>query len=283
MKKGLIFILFLLLYTSCTGFKPKAIGNINEIIVCADDEVWSEMEEVLREVLEKELKTPQPEKVFYLTRINPLNFADYQRFRHIVLLGILDSNGKISNYIESQLDNKTKSAVREGRYFYSIKRDEFAREQLIMYLVANDLTELKVRVIENKGLIFNQFNNALDKKVIQSMFGKTENMELSDRFFKSYGWTLRMQPDYIIAKEDSENNFVWLRRFEPDRMISVNWQDSKDGSELDENWAIERRVYIGKTYLDGMKIVDGYTKIEPIKAVNDFETSNFGNNSELIN
>ena len=75
-----------------------------------------------------------------------------------------------------------------------------------------------------------------------------------------------MQPDYIIAKEDAEENFVWLRRFSPDvdRMISVYWQDSKDGGELDENWAVERRTFIGEKYLDSMKIVEGYTKIEKI-------------------
>jgi hypothetical protein len=210
------------------------------------------------------LITPQPEKIFYLTRINPLNFKEYRKFRHIILLGTLNSNGKFSNYIKGILDEKQKKDIREGRYFYFIKHNEFSLEQTILILVANNVEELKENIVENKGFIFNQFNRALDTYVINSMFGRKENMELSNKLYKSYGWTFRMQPDYIIAKEVKEGKFLWLRRFDPDRMISIYWKDSNDGSELNEIWAFERRILVGKNYLNNMKMVEGYTKIEKI-------------------
>ncbi len=208
--------------------------------------------------------TPQPEKIFYLTRINPLNLEEYRKFRHIILLGTLNSNGKFSNYIKGILDEKQKKDIREGRYFYFIKHNEFSLEQTILILVANNVEELKENIVENKGFIFNQFNRALDTYVINSMFGRKENMELSNKLYKSYGWTFRMQPDYIIAKEVKEGNFLWLRRFDPDRMILIYWKDSNDGSELNEKWAFERRILVGKNYLNNMKMVEGYTKIEKI-------------------
>ena len=260
-KEGLLCII-ILFFIGCVDLRSRAVGDPNEIIVCADLEVWEETENILEVIFEKELKTPQPEKIFYLTKISPLQFVDYQKFRHIILLGTLNGNGKISNYIKSLLDDRMKNGMREGRYFYLIKKDEFSIGQLMMILVAENLSILKGKISENKRFIFNQFDNAVNRSITRSMFGIKENKKLEDKLFKTYGWTLRMQPNYIIAKEDSEGNFVWLRRFNPDRMISVYWKDSKDGDELDENWAVERRAFIGKKYLDGMKINEDYTKTE---------------------
>ena len=260
-KKGLLCII-ILFFIGCVDLRSRAVGDLNEIIVCADLEVLEETENILEVIFEKELKTPQPEKIFYLTKINPLQFVDYQKFRHIILLGTLNGNGEISNYIKSLLDDRMKNGMREGRYFYLIKKDEFSIGQLMIILVAENLSILKKKISDNKGFIFNQFDNAINRSVTRSMFGIKENKKLEDKLFKTYGWTLRMQPDYIIAKEDSGGNFVWLRRFNPDRMISVYWKDSEDGDELDENWAVERRAFIGKKYLDGMKINEDYTKTE---------------------
>ncbi len=260
-KKGLLFFVLLLLF-GCTDWNKKAVGNLNEIIVCTDAVIWEETEDLLRDIIEKELITPQNEKIFNLIKIEPLNFSNYNNHRHIILLGTLDSNGKFPEYIEAVLDADMKNAVIDGKYYYVIKKDEFVRNQLLMVLAAADLSVLKEKISENRAFIFNQFDNIIDKNVEQSMFGRKENTKLEKKLYETYGWTMRMQPDMVVAKEDKD--FVWFRRFNPDRMISVYWKDSADGSELDEEWAMEKREFIGKEYLDKMETVHDFTNMENI-------------------
>ena len=263
-KKIFIYLFIGILFSGCIRSKPGAVGDPREIIVCADQEVFRQVEEALKSVLERELITPQPEKVFYVKKIDPGNLPLYKKHRHQILIGTFDSNGICSMKIKEMLNDNIETSMREGKYFSFVENGKDALGQLRMFLMANNIDELKQKIAENSGFIFNQFNNALNKSSARRMFGQMENVELEERLFKSYKWTMRMQPDYLVTKEDSANNFIWLRRFQPDRMIAVHWKESEDGFELDENWTVETRKFLGKEYLLGMEIVEGYTKFERV-------------------
>ena len=260
-KRCIIFLISLL-FIGCTDLNKRAVGELNEIIICTDINIWEETEDLLKEIFEQELITPQNEKIFNVIIINPLQFSDYSNRKHIILLGTLDENGNFPEYIEDLLDSEMKKTIVDNRYFYDIKKDEFARGQLLMILASKNLSRLKEEITNNKAFIFNQFNNVINRSVTRSMFGKKENTKLEKKLYETYGWTLRIQPDFIVASE--KNNFVWLRRFNPERMVSVYWEDYESGNEPDENWALEKRVFLGKNFLDGMKIVEDYTKTEKV-------------------
>ena len=71
-----IFLLFrymhsiYLFYISCDSSNKPAKGFEDEIFVVADSVEYEELIESLQSVFEKEIFTPQPEKLFTLKRIN---------------------------------------------------------------------------------------------------------------------------------------------------------------------------------------------------------------------
>ncbi|MCK4966831.1 DUF4837 family protein [bacterium] len=258
-----LFVLFLL--TGCIETRPGAIGDPSEILVFADREILWETEEVLKSVLEKEIITPQPETVFHVKKMNPLNLELYKKHRHLILMGIFNSDGICSRKINEILDVSILKSMKEGKYFYYVERDKDAYGQIRMFLMANNADELKEKIHKKSGFIFYQFDNALNKSSAKIMFSKMENVELEKELYEKYGWTMRMQPDYRIVKEDSLNGFILLRRlFKPDRMIGVHWKTSADGKEINENWVVETRKFLGKTYMFNMELNDEYTKFERV-------------------
>ena len=67
MKRTLLFFIILLLF-GCEKRIKRAGGGMKEIIVCADIEIWEETGNLLKEIFEKKLITPQNEKVFNLIK-----------------------------------------------------------------------------------------------------------------------------------------------------------------------------------------------------------------------
>jgi len=62
---------------------------------------------------------------------------------------------------------------------------------------------------------------------------------------------MRVQHDYYVAVDSSELNYVWLRRFNPQRWISVYWEPVKDPSVLSKQWMLEKRHGIIRSFYDG--------------------------------
>lgn len=65
-----------------------------------------------------------------------------------------------------------------------------------------------------------------------------------------------------MVERDEDNNIVWLRCLDPDRFLIVHWVPSKDGRELTNEWVINKRNWIGSTYVDSMEIEEKFLTIE---------------------
>ena len=215
--------------SSCTSKKP-AKGFEDEIYVVADSAEYEQMRTSLQTVLEKEISTPQPEKLFTLKRVNLSRLDDNKRDKNLIISAPLNSGSLTSDYINAVVDSSVKSKLETDSSFIVYKYDLWARGQLVVVLAAPDMKELNSKILRNSDNLLYAFQKESDKRLYENLYNpKYERKKIEGEFLKDYGWIIYVQADYVPAINDSINKFVWLRRApgtDMERWIFVFWIDN---------------------------------------------------------
>ncbi len=269
MKKTLPLLLLLAfaLITGCQS-KREAIGKEDEIIVVADSANYLQLEPALLTVFSRIIYTPQDEILFKLRRIRYEDFPQFKKFKNIIVVSPLNTNTATTKYIKSILDSNVTKLVEEGKEFSFIKKDVWARHQLMVILTAPTIEELNRKILaENENLLY-YFRKASDERLKAKLFKpEYEKKKIAAQLLKEHGWTMYIQPDYWLAKDDSVNNFVWLRRApntDIERWIFVKWWDNASPESLTRNSAYSLRNEITKKYyvVDSSFVTGGKAYVE---------------------
>lgn len=230
------------LLAGCTK-KPIGAGAETGLFVVSDSENWQAMESTLREVFENVIMTPQPEKVFEVHWVSPENFNQYATRGNIVILGLLDSEGEINTKVSGMLSADVKNKVIDGSAFVFPKENPWADRQLLVVLAGTSADGLRAKMLENREYLYGLFEKKLLEETAEKMFSQLEQHELEDTLLEKYGWTLRIQHDYILNIDRQQNRFVMLRRSLPgrERWLFVHWIERADASMITEEWALQTR------------------------------------------
>jgi nitrate reductase NapAB chaperone NapD len=232
MKKFfLILIIFSLAFLfGCELTKKPAKGFEDEIIVVADSLEYEKIQQSLQSVFEKEILTPQPEKLFTLKRINLSQLDNNKRVKNLILAAPLNSGSKTSDYIKSVIDSSVKAKLETDSNFVVYKYDLWAKGQLVVVLSAPDMKDLNEKIIKNSENLLYAFQKESDQRLIENLYNPTyERKNIEGKFLKDYGWVIYVQADYAIAINNPKENFVWLRRSpgsDMERWIFVYWIDN---------------------------------------------------------
>lgn len=199
------FIIFLIL-SACdhseNSTKPAHSGAPGEIIVISSDDLWNDgVDSLIQEVFQYYLPMlPQPEAAFTILHYTPAQFSMIlERHRNIITVK-LDPNLPI------------------GQAKFTLLKDKWAKEQLVLEIVANSINEIGELLRKN------------GKDVIATINGK-ENDRLSWLFSsypakpamgivkKKFDIGLIFPQGFKIAKDSTD--FLWLKR-EKSRNLSGN-------------------------------------------------------------
>lgn len=246
-----IFSVVLMIVASSCGFKREALGSQNKIIVIADSTLWLQIEEDVRDALEQALYTPQPEPIFTVTHRPPESLNKLTRFPNLLILGTLESEGRMGDIINRVLSDASLQRVEEDSAFLFSKKDPWARNQMLAVAVANDRQNLQEQFLEHGDKVFDLFDAYTRTLVFRSLFNQFEQKNIETRLMREHGWTMRIQHDYFLAVDSTDMRFVWLRRFNPQRWISVYWEPTEDPSKLSKEWILEKRRRIGEEIYQG--------------------------------
>ncbi|MFQ6674481.1 MAG: DUF4837 family protein, partial [Fidelibacterota bacterium] len=94
------------------------------------------------------------------------------------------------------------------------------------------------------------------------IFKNMEQKKLSERLLEDYGWTMRIQHDWVMIREQPDKNTVWLGRSFPYRWISVYWVDHPPVKRLDSQVVIQAvRDYPHAVY-DNINFTPYYERVE---------------------
>ena len=238
--------------------KKVGWGADAEIFVLADSTIWRTAEPVVRETFERPLVTPQRETVFTVIH---KDFHNFMRYKNLVFLATLDDSGTVSDAVKSILKPEQIEKVKSGDYLF-VKKDEWASDQFIMFLVSNRETELIQKINENKNYLFNLYDNYWTEVRAEFFVRGAAEKEMEKRLLNKYGWMLRIQDDFQIEIEDSTENFVMLYKSFPEQWISIKWIDTDDPSLITKEWCIKKRNEIGEKYYRGDQVEEKFE--EPV-------------------
>jgi hypothetical protein len=247
---------FLLFFAvACHHRRSSAIGGDDQIIVFADSSEWRSCGASLRAVLERIIRTPQPETEFYIQHEPMAVFNSYEKYKYIVLLGVLDSKGDVSRTIQGLLAADAEKAVRSGEYFYFIKENEWAEGQTVILLFSKDTSTMNQALYGRGGEIFQIVDTHKTELVSGLLYGSVPgNVNFDKEFFQKNGWQMRMLPDYKIV--DTRPDYVrWhTGAASSQRWISVYWKPCRSRREADSvithRWMTDMRSLLGHWFAD---------------------------------
>ena len=230
MKKFLILIpLLSLILISCDTKKP-AKGFEDEIIVIADSIEYNEMLGSLQSVFEKEIYTPQPEKLFTLKRKSVASLNNNDRYKNIIIAAPLNSGSRTSDYIKSIVDSTVESKLANDSSFIAYKENLWAKNQMVAVISANTMKELNEKILQNSDNLLYTFQKKSDERLYENLYNPTyEKKDIEGKFLKDYGWVIYVQADFVLALDKPQDHFVWLRRSpgsDMERWIFVYWIDN---------------------------------------------------------
>ena len=226
MKKTAIILFFLITALSCSDNQQKLLpassGNINNISVVTNDELWEgAVGEVIRENFGRPIYgLPQIEPIFSLSHIPSKVFSGFATKSRTILKIDVSENEGVFNF-----------------------KNTYASPQRIIQITANSPDKIIEIINENLNSIYSTmyFNEIQEKqRRISKNLNKTEAIK------NNTGVSLKFPSAYRVAKADT--NFVWIRR--DIETGSVNLFIHRQ-TNLTKQSIIEKRDSISKIYIPG--------------------------------
>lgn len=249
------FLLSVIITFNGCDYKTTTVGYQYRIFVVADSLVWLDLKDDIEQTFESIVYTPHTEKSFYITWTPFEKLNEFKERMNVFIIGTEDGNGEASNYLKKVLPEEFKSGARENKYFYLFKDDMFARMQIGLIMFAKDCAAFKDNFNMLKSEIFNTFSKKYYARLEKTMFYKGERKDTESYLAENFGWKVRVQHDYFIAIQDVEKDYVWLRRLDPDRWLSV-WKVTGDSAALETDSIFQIRNKVLGEYYQGDCVVE---------------------------
>jgi len=250
----LLIILTLILISSC-DIKGDAIGSYNKIPVLVDSEQAGEAIPVLSKVLEREIRTPQKEKLFRLEIIDSSRIETITNARTSIIIGSIDSPGPTGNFIRSVLSSDAIKMIKSGEYWLIVREDLWADGQLVIFITGRTMDQMLAHLELNNDKLFDLVNSSTNQRICEWLYGagvvEDEKIELEDSIALEYGFGIRVPRFFDWEKGTGDERFLWLRRLEPERWIFVWWTPLDSASDFSVSRWIDVRDSLCAVYYEG--------------------------------
>ncbi len=258
-KQFLIIIsIFLLLY-SCGDYKRLATGRDELVMTIAPDTLWSMVSDSLRSLVETEIRTPQFEKLYALKHIKLNQFKAYRYSKNILLMATLDQNDPVSVYVRSLLPANGLDLVKNKKQYLFPSPNHLAQRQFFTLYVTPTAEDMLSHILSEEGEKLPELlEKAFTNRMMEQIYYKAEETEISEQLMNKYGFSLRLQNNYILLVDDPKQNVIHLGKGNPNRWITIFWQEGGFKSVLNEEWAWQTRYWIGRRLMDNTTIEKRY-------------------------
>lgn len=254
--KPIMMIIFL--GSGCYDAKKTSIGNEDEITVIADSAEWGKFRPLLEQVFEKEIFTPQREKLLKLRWFPPGKFPKKIRQKNLLIISTLSNQGKTTQLIKDILDNSIIDKMRNNEIYVITENDHFARDQKLMILASWDEPGLKKHITDNSLFLYDIFDQVVNRRAAARVLGKRSRNRLSNRIMEKHGFSFKIPLDYSIILDDPDRRILWLASHGTRRWFLVYWEEVEDIPVLDTEWVINKRNELGITLFDSVRVNENY-------------------------
>ena len=163
----IVCILTLLICYGCNKKQLIAGGERDVIIVLAQDRDWVNLENPLKQALEREVFTPNREKIYELLHGQPEMLSSYVYAKNLILVGNIGGTTEASNLIETLLTEDALLKVKQNEAYIFEKENPWAYAQYLMVIASTGEPSLPEIVEKNSDIIFPE--SLLFKKSFDSL------------------------------------------------------------------------------------------------------------------
>ncbi len=248
----------LFLISACSGdYRPKSIGEVDEVIVVMDSTQWnSETAMAIEETFGKMITTlPSREPSYRLTFRDFRNNEQLDRIRqhkNIIFAAPIDEETNVSRFIRSILSEEVENRVRNGDSFAFPLEDRWVRDQWSLILSSTDDAELARKIRNSEESLVNNLKELEFERRLEHIFRRGEQVAESDSLWENRGWSVRIQHDYVQTVDTTD--VVVFRRYLPEnnRWMWAWTQDNVESFDfVDQEWINATRDSLMETYIRG--------------------------------
>ena len=256
-----ILIITSLFFFCGKGHKKKAVGKRDVIMVLSDDRIYTKFQSRLNDIFQKEVMTPQPEKLYKIVKGTWEEFDVYKKWRNILLIGALNSSDPISQFIIKSLDQETVKLIQINQAFMFMKKNVWASDQGVMFLIAKNDSLLDMNLDMYSTQIFTVMDRSVDERVKNWLYEKDEKITVSNDLKEKYHFSIRIPHFFHFAKNMPDSNFLWFTAAAPERWIFIKWRDIEEGEEIEinQNKAVFMRDSLSEIFYSKDSVNKEYT------------------------
>lgn len=254
MREPVLYILLISLsFTGCG--KPRAGGDFREVTVLADERAWAAAESALVGGLERKVLLLDEESVFWVHHL-PVNAMETIRRRPLlVFLAALDDRGPVADIVTA-LTGKTLEALAQDSPFTRLN-EPWATHQVAYVLVAHSATQLdSLASLAVEGL-YDDFFDRYKTVVRERLYVRGEDTKRARELASAYGWSIRAPRPWDM-EESPQERWVHFVKTDPDRHVSVYWEDWPEDSVSPE-FCLRTRRSLAWLHYDEDEVDDSRT------------------------
>lgn len=244
---------------------PVARGEDDEMILVIDSAQWnSELGNTLRDMYGEYMRgLPQDEQKFRLNKVNPQNLNSVlTNVKNLIFVMTLDSRTAQSRAIREYFtENSLKMISKDSSIFYTVRKDEFAKGQIVLFLFGQTEEQLVEQLKDGKSQLVELFESAVRERTRERITAKTRS-ELINAIEEDHGYEIVIPMGYDLAK--NLKNFVWIRNLQAQSELNVFIYDEPYTDEQVFNKTAELRDQITETYLRDSENPDVYINRQEI-------------------
>lgn len=261
-QKIILFAVFASAFlTSCSSEQlsrlepvPSAFGNVNNIVLIADEVVTESMvgDTFMYYFTSPYPILPQPEPIMNVQTYTPVQLGskiERKQLRVYVILADMSDTTSMTSRMVAQdlgLENVSKALSEKG-YSTKVIKDRWAKGQVLLYVIGSSKEKLLENIQTNFSGILERINQHDSNQVMATAFFKGNNKILEKEIFDSLGVKISLPADYVKAIYDKENKTYWLRYDVRDYVynIMIHKEEYTDKKQFTRENLIQMRDKIG--------------------------------------
>mgnify|MGYP000598558685 CR=1 FL=1 len=214
---GVVLAAAAVLTAACTGRVSRSLGLLREVSVVTGYQ--DEVEPLLRRILQREIRTPQPEPEFRLRFGGTDRFAALSRMRLVLVVGTAKDS------LIRQILGPRADSLPDGEFGLFRFPNAWAANQWVVVFVAKDRMLLSDGLERYTARIHATLTGVVFDQMTQATYLLGVNRELTDSIGQ-LGFTIDVPRKWLLRQEHSAERFIYMFGHAPDRSVFVYWQDS---------------------------------------------------------
>ncbi len=235
----IIVLAFLLFFLLNYKTEKTAKGFEDEILVVADSTEYEAFSQSLKSVFEKEISTPEKEKMFNLKRIDSDELKNKRSAKNIIVVAPSNSGSNTFQYIQNMKDTSIQKELKTDSEFVAFKYDVWAKNQVVAIISAPTPDELNKNILSNSTNLFQTFQQKSDERLISNLYNpEFENKAIEGKLLKEFGWIIYVQKDFKILLDNPKEKFVLFEKSQGSDLkllFFIHWIDDATTDYLNQD------------------------------------------------